>query len=140
MDPAWPPPGSVGGPRREARVLEGLVLLGRLAMREPRAAGALADLLALAAEPLLALAGGAVDLRARVLPGRDIVLLLVGIPAGEDAVEVLGVRELLVDDHRRVRVRLHVLLEPAVVLEDVVHDPAQEGDVEAAADAAWLRR
>src|ERR671938_659210 len=41
---------------------------------------------------------------------------------------------------RLVRVRLDVLLEPAPVLEDVVDDPAEEGDVTAGADADELRR
>ena len=41
----------------------------------------------------------------------------------------------LVDDHRRVRVVRDVLLEPALVLEDVVDDAAEERDVRAGTDA-----
>ena len=46
----------------------------------------------------------------------------------------------LVDDHRRVRVAHDVLVELALVLEDVVDDAAEEGDVAAGADADVLRR
>ena len=75
-----------------ARVLEGRVLLGRLAVREPAAGGAVAGRLALRrVEALLALAGGAVHLHPGVLPGGDVVLALLRIPAGEEPVELLGV-------------------------------------------------
>src|SRR5438874_1322048 len=81
-----------------------------------------------------ALARGAGGFHPFVLPGRVVVLLLLRIPAGKEAVEVLCVLELLVDDHRRVRERLDVLVEPALVLEDVVDDPAEERDVAAGPD------
>jgi hypothetical protein len=54
---------------------------------------------------------------------------VIGVPAGEEARGVLGVLEIPLDHHRAVGVVLDVLLEPGVVLEDVVDDPAQERDV-----------
>ena len=80
-----------------ARVLQRVVLSGGFAVREAAAVRRRGRLLALRVrrlEALLALAGGAVHLRARVLPGRHVVLALLGVPAGEEAVVVLGVREL----------------------------------------------
>src|SRR5207244_699959 len=56
------------------------------------------------------------------------------VPAGEHTVEVLGVAEVLTQDRRRVRVRLHVLPELPAVLQDVVDDPAEEGDVAPGSD------
>src|SRR5205823_3387046 len=56
-------------------------------------------------------------------------LSLLFVPAAEDALEVFGVLEVFADDRRRVRVRLDVLLEVAVVLDDVVDEPAEEGDI-----------
>src|SRR5207302_10770816 len=79
-------------------------------------------------EALLALPRRAVRLHPGVLPARRVVLALLRVPAGEKPVEILGVDEVLVDDHRRVREVLDVLLEVALVLEDVVDDVAEEGD------------
>src|SRR2546423_9314815 len=77
-----------------ARVLHRGILGGRLAVVEPAAVPAVARRLALRRlEALLALAGRAVDLHALVHPAFDAVLALLGIPAGEEAVEVLGVVE-----------------------------------------------
>src|SRR5437868_9642493 len=89
---------------------------------------------------LLALPGRAVRLHPLVLPGRDVVLTLLGIPTGEEAVGVLGVDELVVDDDAGIRVADDVVAEPAVVLEDVVDDAAEEGDVGPGANADVLRR
>src|SRR6266699_3082933 len=47
----------------------------------------------------------------------------------EDPIQVLGVGELLADDHRGVGVGGYVLAEVFLVLQDVVDDPAEEGDV-----------
>ena len=114
-----------------ARVLERRVLLRRLAVLEPppwrRGQG-------LAAERGFVVLDGAADAHARVLPGRVVVAALLFVPAREEAVEVLGVFELLVDDHRRVGVVDDVVAELAPVLEDVVDDPAQERDVAAGPD------
>ena len=56
------------------------------------------------------------------------------VPAGEEAVEVLGVLEVLPQDGGRVGVGHHVVPELAAVGEDVVDDGAQEGDVAAGPD------
>src|SRR6185503_13052937 len=91
-------------------------------------------------EALLALARGAVHLHPFVHPLAHVVFALLWVPAREEPVELLGVRELLADDHRRVRVVLDVLLEVEIVLEDVVRDAAEERDVGSRADANPLRR
>src|SRR4051812_16507328 len=78
---------------------------------------------------LLALPGLPADARPGVPPGRGVVGAALGVPSGEDAVEVFGVGELLGYDSGRVGVGFHVLLEIPLVLEDVVDDPAQESDV-----------
>src|SRR5262249_18529835 len=80
-------------------------------------------------------AGRTVRLHALVLPGAHVVRARLRVPAGEEPVAVLGVRELVADDHPGVRVGLDVILEPASVLEDVVDDAAEEGDVAARTDA-----
>ena len=64
-----------------------------------------------------------------VLPGAVVVLRAARVPAREQTVQVLGVAEVLADDRGRVRVPHHVVAELAAVLEDVVDDPAEEGDV-----------
>src|SRR5579883_2105962 len=66
-----------------------------------------------------------------VLPAAGVVAALLLIEAGEEAVEVLGVAELLADDRRAVGVRHDVLAEVALVRDDVVDDAAEEGDVRA---------
>src|SRR5581483_1788632 len=114
-------------------VLQRQVFLGRLALLGHRAAAAVSRLLALRELALL-------DRGALVLPLRGVVRALRGIRAGEEPVEVLGVRELVRDDRGCVRVVLHVLVEPALVLEDVVDDAAEERDVGPGADADVPRR
>ncbi len=79
-------------------------------------------------------------LLAREPPGRGVVPPALGVPAGEEPVEVLGVGELLAHDRARVRVPPHVLVEPEPALEDVAHDAAEERDVAARADADEPRR
>ncbi len=64
-----------------------------------------------------------------VLPRGGVVGALDGVPAREQAVEVLGVEELVADERGRVRVGQHVLSEVELVGEDVVDDPAEERDV-----------
>src|SRR5207245_859442 len=105
-----------------ARVLQRVVLLRRLAVLEGGAVTAVACLLALRREALLTLTGRTVDDHAGIAPRGRVVLVLLGIPAAEEPVEILGVAVPLVDDHRRVRVALDVVLEVQVVLEDVVDD------------------
>ena len=51
-----------------------------------------------------AASGGAVHRHALVLPARQIVLVRIGLEAGEDAVEIVGVAVPFVDDHGRIRV------------------------------------
>src|SRR5262249_31999860 len=121
------------------RMLERRVLLRRLAVLERRAVAAVPGRLA-QVRPHLALAGRAVDGHAGVLPGRVLVVGLLVLPAGEEAVQLLGVLEALVDDHRRVRVVHDVIADLAPVLEDVVDDPAEEGDVGAGPDAHVVGR
>ena len=74
----------------------------------------------------LALPRAGRHLHALVLPGGGVVGLLLGIPAREQTVQVLGVEEAIVDDHRRVGVLEHVFAEVAAVLEDVVNEAAQK--------------
>src|SRR5207248_9298226 len=123
-----------------AWMLEVGILRRRLAVPEAAARAAVAGLVAARAEALFARARGAVRLHPFVLPRRRVVVVLLRVPAREEAVEVLSIGERVLDDHRRVRVVLDVLLEPEVVLEDVVHDPAEERDVGPGADGGRLRR
>src|SRR5581483_11283645 len=75
------------------RVRQRRVLLGRLAVAERSPVTAVAGLLALRREALLALAGGTLRLHAAVLPLAGVVPALLRVPPGEQAVEVLRVRE-----------------------------------------------
>ena len=68
---------------------------------------------------VLALPAADGDLAALVHPRRAVVGLGLGVEAGEEAVEVLGVAELLVDDRRGVGVVEDVLLEVGVGLQHV---------------------
>jgi hypothetical protein len=77
-----------------------------------------------------------VDLGVAVLvelvgPGGAVVVALLVVVAGEQAIVEL---EVLTDDERRVGVRLHVVHVDLVVVDEVVDDAAQEGDVAAHAD------
>ncbi len=78
---------------------------------------------------LLALARGGLLLGAVVGPARDVVIAGLGVIPGEEPGQVLGVPKLRLDDHRPVGVGLDVLVEPLPVLDDVVDDAAEEGDV-----------
>src|SRR6185437_5780740 len=80
-----------------ARVLERRVLFGRLAVLERTTVASVAGRLALV-RAHLALAGGAVHGHPGVLPGAVVVGALAVLPAREEAVELLGVLEALVDD------------------------------------------
>lgn len=66
-----------------------------------------------------------------VLPARRIVGPLLGVEAREEPVEIVGVLELVADEHRGVRVVDDVLAEVQLVAQDVVDDAAEEGDVAA---------
>ena len=72
-----------------------------------------------------------------VLPGGGVVLALGGVVAREQAVLEL---EALVDQEGGVGERLDVLVMDFVVGQQVVNDPAQEGDVAAGANAARRNR
>jgi len=63
------------------------------------------------------------------LPALDVIRAAVGIEAAEQTVEVLGVAEILAQNGRGVRVSDHVVVEPAIVLEDVPDDATKERDV-----------
>ena len=69
-----------------------------------------------------------------VVPADRVVVPGLGVEAREQPVEVLGVLELLVDDVRGVGVGHDVLAEVEVVLQHVVDQPAQPGDVGAGPD------
>src|SRR5699024_5197732 len=101
----------------------------------PRAAGSggLGGFLLGGAVPGAALVGVAAAL-ALVLPRRDVVLAALVVVPREDPGEVLGVEELLVDEHRGVGVRRHVLVEPCVMGEHVVDQRDPVGGVGARAD------
>ena len=83
---------------------------------------------------MLADAGGSRDLAALVHPAPRVIRAGLGVKAGEDATEIFGVGELLVDDRRRVGVVQDVFLEVGLRLEDMADDPAQERDVGSGAD------
>ena len=72
--------------------------------------------------------------RPRTSRSTAVVGARLGVEAGEDAAEVLGVGELLVDDRRGVGVVQDVLLEVGLGLEHVADDPAEERDVGPGAD------
>src|SRR5207249_3192686 len=79
-----------------ARVPERLIFLRRLAVAEAAAVAAVAGLFTAGRRALLALARCPVHLHPRVPPARRIVSAFLRVPAGEEAVEVLRVGELLV--------------------------------------------
>src|SRR4028118_973025 len=74
--------------------------------------------------------GGVVHGRALVAPARRVVALLLLVPAGEEPVGA-GVLELLGDEGGGVGVVDDVVLEVALVLEDVVYEAAEERYVRA---------
>ena len=63
-----------------------------------------------------------------------LVGFLFRIEAAEHAVQIFGVLEILADDRGGVGVRHHVLVEPAIVLQHVVNDPAQKRNIGAGAN------
>src|SRR5262249_45024636 len=116
---------------------------GWLSVLEPAAVAAVAGLLAAARaarEAALAPARRGVRPHPLVLPRRDVVPAPLRVPPGEEPVVLLRVGELVADDHAGVRVRVHVLVEPALVLDDVVDDAAEKRDVAARADPDVPRR
>src|SRR5918997_1161545 len=107
-------------------VLERRVARARLTVVGVRmTAGALADEAALAPPN-----GGVVDGRALVAPARRVVASVLLVPAGEEPVGA-GVLELLGDEGGGVGVVDDVVLEVALVLEDVVDQAAKERYVRA---------
>ena len=83
---------------------------------------------------LLDVARRCLDVAALVLPALGVVAPLLLVEAGEDAVEVLGVAEVLADEGGGVGVGEDVLPEVLLLAQDVVDDPAEEGDVAARPD------
>ena len=70
-----------------------------------------------------------------------VVLAASRLPAREEAVEILGVAEVLVDDHAARSCSCTTYSsEPPLVLEDVVDDPAEEGDVASRPGCRHVRR
>ena len=116
-----------------ALVLQRLVFFRGLAMRETTGLRSVSGLLALRAA-FGTLPCGLLFGHPRVMPGARVVDPLVLVEAREEPVEILGVTEPLVDDHRCVRITLDVLVEPALVLDDVANDSAEKGDVCARTD------
>src|SRR5947209_18076025 len=68
-------------------------------------------------------------IHAFVTPFGNVVLALLLVPSAEETVQVFRVFEILVDDRGRVRVVEQVLLEVALVLNDIADNAAQERDV-----------
>jgi hypothetical protein len=82
----------------------------------------------------------------RVLPGRGRILINPAAPAAfvraflavisaEYASKRFGILKSLIDDGRRVRVCQNVILEPAIVSQNVVDDAAEKGDIRSSANA-----
>src|ERR1700733_13199304 len=69
------------------------------------------------------------------LPGVITAGLSVAVVAAEQARQVLGIAEAILNNRRGVGVVQDVVAEPAVVAQDVVDQGAQKGDVAAGADA-----
>ncbi len=83
-----------------------------------------------------ALAGGRRIERVLIHPGIEIVLRLLRVPAAEQAIELFGVLKLIADDQRGVGIRDDVIVEIAVVREDVMDEAAEEGDISAGTNEA----
>ncbi len=75
---------------------------------------------------------------ALVGPGGHVVLSGVRVETREQAVQVLGVLELLADQGGGVSVRLDILLEPQVVADHIVDQCAQQHDVGSGTDCDVL--
>ena len=71
-------------------------------------------------------------LRALVEPRSRVVLL--PVPSGKKAVEVLGVPEVVAEERRRVRVVDDVVAEVALVLDRVANQRAEENEIAAGAE------
>src|SRR5881296_93132 len=115
-----PPPGRPMLPSRSctidaARVLHRRVGVRRLAVRQRQPVRPV-GLLAGHVGARLALARRELAARVLVAPRARLVDAVLGDEAGEEAVEVLDVLEVLVDDRRPVRERADVLAELAAVL------------------------
>src|SRR3954452_9516778 len=109
------------------------VLAGRLAVVQRRPVPSVAGLLAgCCAQFPLPRAGR--HLHALVLPGGGVIGLLLGVPARKQTVQILGVQDTIVDDHRRIGVLEQVLPEVPAVLEDVMDDASQERQIAAGAE------
>ena len=76
--------------------------------------------------------GFGIDIFVHPCPG--VVAALFLLPAAEQAVQVLGIAELIANDRRRIRVVDNVVLEIALVLDDVTDDAAQERDIGSGTD------
>ena len=59
---------------------------------------------------------------------------MIGFQAGEDALQVLCILEIITYDKRCIRICLYILFEVEIVLEYVVDDSSQESDIRAGAD------
>ncbi len=116
-----------------ARVLHVHVDVRRAAAGQRHAVRAV-GLLARDVGRLLALARDELAARVLVAPALGPVDAGLGVEAREEAVEVLGVLEVLADDRGAVREVPDVLPELAAVLEDVADHAAEERDVAAGAD------
>ncbi len=89
------------------------------------------------ARPVLRLAGRLSRLpllRHLILPARRIVRAVVWIEAGEETIKFLSVLEIVPHEKTGIGICLHVLLEVQVILQDVVDEAAQEGDISADAN------
>ncbi len=81
------------------------------------------------------MARGGLDFHAFVLPGVKIVRALVDVEPGKHAVQILGIAVILNQNGPGVGVGDHVFSEVLVIRQDVVDDPAEEGNV--GAGAQW---
>src|SRR6267143_2474672 len=72
----------------------------------------------------------------RIIPRGLVVTLRLGVKAGEHPICVARQLEIAFDDERRVRVVDRVIFRDAVVLDGIVNDAAEEGDVRAGANLA----
>src|SRR5438552_1877140 len=55
-----------------------------------------------------------------VLPAGSIIRAMISFQAGEDALQIVGILEIVTHDERGIAIGLYILLEIEVVLEDVV--------------------
>src|SRR5258708_12843643 len=69
-----------------------------------------------------------------VLPAPGIIGTVIGFQAGEDALQVLCILEIITYDKRCIRICLYILFELEIVLEYVVDDSSQDSDIRSCAD------